>query len=1132
MVRAKGKTHTVSLAGMTLALVLYGAPYSGPFAGNSQELRHWRHHFMTSAGQDTVWILPESWSFPGIVRVFDSDSSELSPFSYVMAEDPFRLLFQTAPDSGTYILYFFPLKIDLRSTYRRWVTVDSSDIPAESPGTRRPVRDPPVSAAFADQLDKSGSIFRGLTVGSDGMRLQSGLRMQVSGFIAPQVEVTASLTDQNTPIQPEGNTQTLQEIDKIFVNISTPWFQSTMGDLVLDMQPFALGSYTRKLEGAVGTLRIPAGEVTVSAAVSKGQFNSSQFMGQEANQGPYQLTGSLGQREIIVLAGTEKVWVDGEIMRRGEDNDYIIEYGNGQLTFTRHRLITADSRITVDFEYSDQMYQKEIFTASSELKLLNDRLRIRTAYLREADDKDNPLNMELTEEYRNILAQSGDNPDSAIVSGIRYMGPGKGNYTRVDSADIVFYRYTGQDSGEYRVQFSYAGAGKGTYRFKGYGYFEYVGEGGDYLPVIYLPLPERHQAALTAVSLNLGRLQVETELGVSDKDQNMFSRLDDHDNTDIAYNGKISLNEQPLRWGETALGHLTLGADFRHIGDHYRALGRVAEVEHGRKWGIREGDFWGETVNEFHALYIPAEQIELSGELGRLSKQNTLEARRMAFETRVQKAKWPLAQYRIERIQTKADTGNTEWIRHRGRAEVRIGRWTPLILYQGEDRRLDGGDRGFNYDEWTGGVQYERGPFQTKISRQIRDDRRYQGGGLRPASSARTDRLDLSFQGGPLTSSLTFTRRRREYSNPDLNDQTTSLADWVLRYAPSRRFVEASLNYRFSSTQMSGLVRDTIRVGPGLGNYRYDEDLQEYVPDEDGDVIFRTLQTGEFTPVNDCQLGGEFRFWGDPIFSDRTRLTGILKQIKTRTLIRLERQDRTEDFLAVNQSLFNPEWGKDSTTVLGRISWIHDVEYSPPRSRLSVRFRWKRDDSENYQMTGEGLMRRSKETGLRLKTSLSRQTGVLMEYTFRADEKNYVSGTLSDRNIQSHEWKMEGSYRLRQNLELALQTRVQGARDETPDPVTDATALFFAPRVTASFMGRGQCRAEWEWGMIKSEPYGRSLPYEMFSGDQPGKTWRWTVLMSYRISGHVIASLNYRGRREPWRQRTFQSGQVEIRAFF
>lgn len=1117
---------------MTLALVLCGPPYSGPSAGSPQDFRHWLNHPVTSAGQDTVWILPESWSFPGVVRVFGSDSSELPPSGYITAENPFRLVFQTAPDSGSYTLYFFPLKIDVRSTYRRWVTADSSEIPPGGPVTRRPARDPPVSAAFADQLDKSGSIFRGLTVGSDGMRLQSGLRMQVSGFIAPQVEVTASLTDQNTPIQPEGNTQTLQEIDKIFVNINTPWFHSTMGDLVLDMPAFALGSYTRKLEGAMGTFRVPAGEVTVSAAVSKGQFNSIQFMGQEANQGPYQLTGSLGQREIIVLAGTEKVWVDGEIMRRGENNDYIIEYGNGQLTFTRNRLITADSRITVDFEYSDQMYQKEIFTASSELKLLDERLRIRTAFLREADDKDNPLNMELTDEYRNILAQSGDNPDSAVVSGVRYMGPGKGSYTRVDSADIVFYRYTGQDSGEYRVQFSYAGAGGGTYRFKGYGYFEYVGEGGDYLPVIYLPLPGRHQTALTAVSLNLGRFQVETELGVSDEDQNLFSSIDDNDNADIAYNGKITLSEQPLSWGEKGLGHLTLGADFRHIGDHYRAPGRIAEVEHGRKWGIREGDIRGETVQEFHARYIPAEQIELSGELGRLSKQNSLEARRLALETRVQKVKWPLVQYRIERIQTKADTGNTEWIRHQGRAEVRIGRWTPLILYQGEDRSLDGKDRGFCYDEWTGGVQYERGSFQTRISRQIRDDRRYQAGGLRPASSARTDRLDLSFQGGPLTSSLTFTQRRREYSDPDLNDQTSSLADWVLRYAPSRRFVEANLNYRFSSTQMSGLVRDTIRVGPGLGNYRYDEDLQEYVPDADGDVIFRTLQTGEFTPVNDCQLGGEFRFWGDPVFSDRRRMTKILRQVKTRTLIRLERQDRTRDFLSVNRSLFNPVWGKDSTTVLGRIAWIHDVEYSPPRSRLFARFRWKRDDSENYQMSGEGLLRKSKETGLQIKTGFSRQTGIMMEYVFRKDEKNYVSGTLSDRDIQSHEWKIEGSYRPRQNLELALQTRIQSARDETPDPVTDAAALFFAPRVTASFMGRGQCRAELEWGQVRTEPAGRSLPYEMFGGDQPGQTWRWTVLISYRVSGHVMASLNYRGRREPWRERTFQSGQVEIRAFF
>ena len=47
-------------------------------------------------------------------------------------------------------------------------------------------------------------------------------------------------------------------------------------------------------------------------------------------QGPYQLTGLNGERDIIVLAGTEKVFLDGIEMIRGENNDYNTSYRDGR----------------------------------------------------------------------------------------------------------------------------------------------------------------------------------------------------------------------------------------------------------------------------------------------------------------------------------------------------------------------------------------------------------------------------------------------------------------------------------------------------------------------------------------------------------------------------------------------------------------------------------------------------------------------------------------------------------------------------------------------------------------------------------------------------------------------------------
>ncbi|MBK8550844.1 MAG: hypothetical protein IPL53_07185 [Ignavibacteria bacterium] len=64
------------------------------------------------------------------------------------------------------------------------------------------------------ELEKSGSIFRGVNIGSNrDLSLNSGFRLQLNGKLTDDIEINAALTDENTPIQPEGNTEKLQELD-------------------------------------------------------------------------------------------------------------------------------------------------------------------------------------------------------------------------------------------------------------------------------------------------------------------------------------------------------------------------------------------------------------------------------------------------------------------------------------------------------------------------------------------------------------------------------------------------------------------------------------------------------------------------------------------------------------------------------------------------------------------------------------------------------------------------------------------------------------------------------------------------------------------------------------------------------
>ena len=1054
-----------------------------------------------------------------------------------------KIYFFQPPDSGRelYVAYRrLPFRLQLE--YRHWTASDSTVMEEKTPTvvTRMAPRKEAAREDYGSALQKSGSIFRGISLGTNqGMRLQSGLRLQVSGNIASNVEVVASLTDQNTPIQPEGNTQTLQEIDKVFVDIRTSGFRATLGDYVFDAGGTRFSTYSKKLQGVMGTAESSFGSLTVSAAASKGEFTSNQFMGREGNQGPYQLTGSRGQREIIVLAGTERVWIDGMEMTRGEENDYTIEYGNGQIAFTRNRLITDDSRIAVDFEYSDQKFQKEIYGLTGEARLWNDRVTLRTSLIREADDKDHPLDIPLTDAYQNILEQAGDDPDSAVTSGARLLGANDGSYERMETAGVAFYRYVGQNKGDYAVRFSYVGSGKGDYSLQGYGIFKYEGPGlGSYLPIIYLPVAKSHQVADIASSVELGKgIVLEGEFGLSDRDMNQYSPMDDGDNVDFAYGGQLRMDKRKIGLFGSGLGELSLRGRMEHVGDAFRSVGRMTEVEHGRKWGVEEGVYWGESIRELGGAYQPLPFLNIEGEVGSLRRTDSLRSGRWRFAAALNRPKTPTFDYQAERIGTDKVEGSVGyWLRQRGNIGWKWKWLNPSFHYEGEHRKeeeMDSVRTGFRFDEWTGRLAAERGILRVEYGKTIRDDRRYAGSMLVKNSLATTDRIKLDFQlMAGLTSSLMYTHRNRDYADPETVDQRADLADVKVQLSPGRGFLNGTLNYRFSSTQVSEMVRDTIQVGEGLGTYRYDQDLKEFVPDPDGDILFRMIQTGVFLPVNDLKMGGEFRLDGSRVWREKKGFLRFLGRLQARSILRVDRRDKERDFGKVNLSAFRPRWGADSTVVMGLVSFHQDVEYSHPASGFSLRYRYRTDDSESHQLVSEGLVRRRTEQNIRAKGNPFDRFGILFEYQMGKEEKEYTTRAWSNRDIHSKDLTMEASYRPRQKVELGLRVKYRIAHDFYPDPVTAARSVFLLPRFGYSFRSRGNLRAELEWGEVRASPLDRTLPYEMLGGDQPGRTLRWTLLLTYRVTGHVMVTLNYRGRKEPWRKELYQTGQVEVRAFF
>ena len=237
----------------------------------------------------------------------------------------------------------------------------------------------PITPIFQnDGLSKNGSISRGISFGNNqDVVVNSNMNLQVAGKLSNDINLVLAATDNNIPIQPDGNTQQLQEFDKVFIQLNDENNKLIMGDFQLSRPKSYFMNYYKRTQGlyfennftldsnAIKTSKL---STKVSGAISRGKFARNTIIGIENNQGPYRLRGADNELFIIVLSGTEKVYIDGKLVERGQENEYVIDYNTSEITFTAKQIITKDKRITVEFQYSERNYNRSLYYVGEEYK--------------------------------------------------------------------------------------------------------------------------------------------------------------------------------------------------------------------------------------------------------------------------------------------------------------------------------------------------------------------------------------------------------------------------------------------------------------------------------------------------------------------------------------------------------------------------------------------------------------------------------------------------------------------------------------------------------------------------------------------------------------------------------------------
>lgn len=1116
-----------------------------------------------------IFQLPDSFIIEGSETI-QLDSSRLQPGTdYLLDLVKGRLIMKKSIPKGKMLHLKYehlPLKLPTQFYHQRFARltseVDSLSKKLQIINIFQPIDTEP-TLTTSSNLQKSGSIVRGVSVGSNqGLKLDSGLRMQISGRIADKIDVIAALTDQNTPIQPEGNTQSLQEIDKVFVQVKGDQFEATLGDYLLQFNTGEFGRYARKLQGAMGTIRIDDTEITFSGAISRGQYTTNQFAGQEGNQGPYQLKGAQGQIDIIVIAGTERVWIDGQLLTRGETNDYIIEYGNGQITFTRNRLITAESRIIVDFQYSDQKFRRNLYGGQLKSNFFNQKLQLSTIFLRESDDKDNPLDFTLTPEISHRLEQAGDQMDSAYVESNQYVGEQKGTYIRIDSADVQFFRYIGSEKGDYQVNFSFVGYGNGDYQLQGFGKYRYVGKGnGSYVAKVLLyPAISQNLIDFNLKYMPASFFEINQELAVSHYDQNIYSELDDQDNQGFAYHSSLKLKPDRIKH----IGLFNLNGKFRYVNPQFKNIDRTSEVEFNRKWDLKNSTTVQEAITEINGTYMPWEPLEFQMNFGEIEKGNSFRSSRYEFNSQLKASRLPDYQYRLEFIKSRDDqfSRRGSWLRQNGQVQYVFWKLQPKIGFEQEINKDNFADQlnsnGTRFDQFSGGLAFnptKKIALSTNFSQ--RENQDWQQEKFVPQSRALTQQYQLNYSGSSLFSaSLNYTHRNKSFYGTESNKRT-DLAELIMNYNPFKRAISANWNYQISNTQIAKREQQYLEVPEGEGAYRYDADLKEFVPDPLGNYEIRIVNTSIYIPVIELKTSLNLKVQFSQFFTKTQSQTStrnlrtkkvnarledanlwellreipwqnIVRNLSSETLIRIEERTHESDVAAIYG--LNLRKFQTDSTIFGTI-FLRETCYLGKNSRkFSLRLQYQYENSLNRQYIEGGEERLQTAASAQLTSNLSTRISTQLEYKNQRKRRLFQYTGRESRDVFSRELAIDISFRPWSELELAFKSRLNNDFDRFPAEPTEATLLSLIPRINYAFRAKGRLNAQYEWAQVKSNK--ELLPYEMVNGNSVGLSQRWEFTFNYRISKNVQGSLTYNGRDEKRRGGIIHLGRAEVRAFF
>jgi len=955
------------------------------------------------------------------------------------------------------------------------------------------------------------------------MTVDQNLRLTIMGQLTEDISVRAFLSDDNLPVIPEGNTEELRDIDKVLVEMKAKNWSATLGDFVARRSGTTFGNYRRKLQGF--TLEAHPGQTDfeVLAGSPRGLYRTLQIRGQEANQGPYYLAGSGGGENLFLVAGSERVTLNGEVLTRGADRDYVIDYVRGTVTFTYRKLITAESTIVVEYEQGEGPYGRTVVGGGAGVRFQVPGLDLPGLFhARIIKEKDNPQRLrtgELDPEDEAILAAAGDDPLLAVASGVLDAVSGEGLYDEALENGKTIYVYN-PNGGDFNLSLFHVGTGIGDYELDfitetGQKVFVHKGSGnGNYLIGRPLDRPQlQSMASLVSVIGDTSATHVKGEWNFGNLDLNQLSEIDNEDNQSMA--GRLS-GQMPA-W-ETSLGTWAVDGFWEKSEEGFKPFQVHKTVFDYDHWGLsdraRRRGFLNQKDQESGAtaswrLGKERHSLKIKGQWGQLSHGQSVNADQLSGQ-----ADWVFAGgsgHHKEQSATAADDTDPLDISRTSRLhslQWRIGPVIPDVRYKFEswqDGAIGPGRAaGFRLEETSVGLKSAPGGFldwRASFKHGIADS--LQGQDWKLQRDSRT------YNGGITTSLVAGMRlvgegtvRRIEHS--DSPDQTTRLGRLNLSGQWARTASDWSLGYRLDNSRTRVLDRQIVFVGDGQGDYNENGDyLGPGLGDHDLVQAATDSMLATTAVVTDLHWRQGFGFLG------KKKIYGAWTAL---TLASVEGRSTTDDvsgLLALDPSvIFNPE-----TTVLGDFNFSEELTFLQHIQTVDLRAKFDYRETMDRQFADHPEDRFNRGYQVTSTVNLGRRSSVKGKLLQRTENRySTESASSSRRSFESvlREYELGYGYRpsadLRMNLAAGYITRV--------DRVSRVSQKEYSlhPNARHKFKGQWTIQADARFSQVQSdEPFGSLRPWFF---PVPGRNVESSIRLGWEPSSYLDVGLSYFARKQ------------------